>query len=66
MTLETRVYECPGCGAAMELGGMWIELIDEDGHDVPPCPGCDDETGDTWGFDPRVSRTSPSTEESDR
>jgi len=62
MMSETRIYECPGCGAPMKLGKMWIELIDEDGEDVPPCPDCDDEKGDVWLSDPRVFVTPPATE----
>lgn len=50
------VADCPGCQAPMLLGEIWRELILEDGHDVPPCPDCDDEEGDSWreGVDPRI------------
>jgi len=51
---DSKRYDCPGCGATMRLGGAWVELIDEDGHDVPECPGCYD-GNDTWTFEPRVA-----------
>lgn len=49
-TFEPTIYEssiddsivatCPGCDEPMLLGEMWVELIVDEGHDVPKCPAC--------------------------
>lgn len=50
------IVECPGCTDPMLLGESWRELILEDDYDVPPCPDCDDESGDSWrdDADPKI------------
>jgi len=46
------VVDCPSCIEPMLLGKWWRELILEDGHDVPKCPGCSDpDDGDSWSDD---------------
>lgn len=48
-TIEDHIIvECPECLDEMLLGDMWKDLILNYGHDIPPCPDCDDDEGDSW------------------
>lgn len=38
---DSIVATCPGCDEPMLLGEMWVELIVDEGHDVPECPDCE-------------------------
>ncbi|WP_226043545.1 hypothetical protein [Natrinema sp. DC36] len=43
-TLDNHIIaDCPDCFDPMLLGDIWMELILEDGHDVPKCPDCEPE-----------------------
>lgn len=41
-TIENHILaSCPDCGDWMLLGEWWRDLILEDGHEIPCCPGCE-------------------------